>query len=127
MILRIVREQATNDTRKISHWLRCLFQLSSESDVRVAEDVLEHAFTLARDRPRRKGHLEDSNAHYPEEELEWLATSAFNRAIDFYLASDDVTSQRWCGRALDIARLVGDNGALYSVLQEKYACLTWDN
>lgn len=121
MILRVVREQITHDLDRISRWLRCLFELALGSDVQVAEEVLEHACTLARDVPREK------TPGYPQEELEWLATTAFNRAIDFYLASDDISSKRWCGKALDLARLMSDDGSLHGVLQEKFACLKWDD
>jgi hypothetical protein len=64
---------------------------------------------------------------YPEEELEWLSTTAFNRAVDFYLASDDVASKRWSQKALDLAELMQDNGTLYRVLRGKFSCLKWDN
>lgn len=127
MILRVVREQITHDLSRISRWLRCLFQLALESDVQIAEEVLEHAYALARDLPQKKTSPKCPNSGYPQEEIEWLATTAFNRAIDFYLASNDVASKRWCEKALDIARLLGDNGSLHTVLQEKFACLKWDD
>lgn len=127
MLLRVVREQITHDLERISRWLRCLFHLALGSEVQIAEEVLEHAYTLARDLPRKKTSPKRQDAGYPQEELEWLATTAFNRAIDFYLASDDVSSKRWCGKALDLAQLMSDNGSLHSVLQEKFACLKWDD
>ena len=127
MIFRIVHEKATHDTRSISRWLRCLFHLALESNVQTAEEVLDHAYTLARDVPRAKRYSDDSPSSYPQEELEWLATTAFNRAIDFYLASDDAVSRRWCEKAFEIAALMNDHGTLGGVLREKYACLKWDD
>ena len=48
------------------------------------------------------------DGQYPEEELEWLATTTFNRAIDFYCASDEVACKRWAERALTLAGLFDD-------------------
>lgn len=127
MVFRVVREQATHDTRRMSRWLRCLFQLALESNIQTAEEVFEYANALARDLPRAKKHSDDSTFSYPQEELEWLATTAFNRAIDFYLASDDPASRRWCEKAFEIAGLMNDNGTLSHVLREKYSCLKWDD
>ena len=64
---------------------------------------------------------------YPEEELEWLSTTTFNRAVDFYLASDDAKSKKWGQKALELAELMQDNGILYRVLRQKFSCLKWDN
>ena len=63
---------------------------------------------------------------YPSEELEWLTTTTFNRAVDYYCASQDVDSRRWAEKALAIAKLSDDDGALHSLLQEKYMGLKWE-
>lgn len=63
---------------------------------------------------------------YPAEELEWLATTTFNRAVDFYCSSQDVDCRRWAEQALTIAHLGNDGGALHELLQTKYSGLVWD-
>ena len=62
---------------------------------------------------------------YPCEELEWLATTSFNRAIDFYCSSEDAACRRWAERALGLSNLCEDGGALHEVLQQKYQGLAW--
>lgn len=62
---------------------------------------------------------------YPNEELEWLATMTFNRAIDFYLVSSDEECRRWAGKAIEVADLVGYNhGALGRLLRANLAKLS---
>ena len=85
----------------------------------MAEDVLDQAYSLARDG-------QHSSASYPEEELEWLATTAFNQAVDFYLASADAESRHWVQKALDLAGVMHD-GRLQQVLRSKAEELQWDN
>ena len=62
---------------------------------------------------------------YPPEELEWLASTAFNRAIDFYCISQDVACRLWAEKALALSNLCEDGGALHEVLQQKYQGLSW--
>ncbi len=52
------------------------------------------------------GHNAEDSSVYPPEELEWLATTAFNRAVDFYCASDDDGCKRWAEKALTLAGLL---------------------
>jgi hypothetical protein len=58
-------------------------------------------------------------------ELEWLATSSFNHAIDFYSAGDDGGARTWAEKALMVAAMIEDGGTLMKLLQEKYSLLTW--
>ena len=62
---------------------------------------------------------------YPPEELEWLATTAFNRAIDFYCLSQDAPCRLWAEKALTLSNLCEDGGALHEVVQQKYQGLSW--
>lgn len=56
---------------------------------------------------------------FPAEELEWMATTAFNRAVDLYCADDDQTAKDWAGKALNIAQYCSDGGSLERLLQSK--------
>lgn len=56
---------------------------------------------------------------FPTEELEWMATTAFNRAVDFYCAGDDEIAKDWAGKALNIAQHCSDEGSLERLLQSK--------
>jgi hypothetical protein len=75
----------------------------------------------------RSGNAYSCSKAYPAEELEWLATSTFNRAVDFYCASQDENCKRWAEKALDLARTARDGGQLLELLESKYLGLRWEN
>jgi hypothetical protein len=60
---------------------------------------------------------------YPPEELEWIATTAFNRAIDYYCVGDDITFARWAAKAVSIASSLQDGSSLENTLQGKIMSL----
>ena len=62
---------------------------------------------------------------YPTEELQWLAATSFNRAVDFYCSSLVEDCRRWAEIALRLAGLCRDGGALHRTLRAKYQELTW--
>lgn len=67
-----------------------------------------------------------SSKLYPTEELEWLAATAYNKAVDFYCASHDTDCRRWAEKALNIAQLSSNGGLLHELLQSKFMGLSWD-
>jgi hypothetical protein len=108
-----------NDTAKLSRCIRCLFQLALTSSPAKAEFLLDRILALAGDG--------GGPVRFPEDELAWLATTAFNRAVDFYCAAQDGDCARWGEKALRIARLADDGGSLHDHLQDKYVGLSWDS
>lgn len=56
------------------------------------------------------GSSSGSGSVYPREELEWLASTTFNRAVDFYRVSADAECKRWARKAIEVAELV-DRGS----------------
>jgi hypothetical protein len=60
---------------------------------------------------------------YPPTELEWLATSAFNHGVDYYLQENDEGCKKWAHQAFILAQWLEDGGALRDLLMEKYASL----
>ncbi|MCJ1227176.1 hypothetical protein MMC12_003831 [Toensbergia leucococca] len=110
----------TSDIEKLSRWIRCLFSLALVSKIEMAEHLLDQVLVVAVD-ARTKPQS------YPLEELEWLATTAFNQGVDFYCASQDSACRRWTEKALSIASLSNDGGALHQLLQTKYLGLKWDH
>lgn len=62
---------------------------------------------------------------YPAEELEWIATTAFNHAVDYYCQEEDGSCKTWAGKAINIASLLPDNGVLQNILQGKLLGLNW--
>ncbi|GIJ98495.1 hypothetical protein Aspvir_000612 [Aspergillus viridinutans] len=107
--------------QKLPRYLRCLFQMAVEAkDYSLAESVHQQAIVLARD-----GSADaDLPFIYPSDELKWLATMAFNRAVDLYLASADEDCRRWGEIAFTLAGFVKDDGgALLRMLRQNYAKL----
>ncbi|OJJ01545.1 hypothetical protein ASPVEDRAFT_150369 [Aspergillus versicolor CBS 583.65] len=90
--------------------LRCLFSLSIQAEEYIlAESVLDQALILARDGPNS---IRNTRAPYPKDELQWLATTAFNRAVEFFLVSADGECRRWAGKAIALADSIsGDDGS----------------
>ncbi|PGH36716.1 hypothetical protein GX50_00376 [[Emmonsia] crescens] len=129
----IVRRGEVRDASKLSCWVRCQFQLALDSNVEMAENVLDQAYALARESHSQHQRDERGNQQrsatpsscYPEEELEWLSTTTFNRAVDFYMKPDDASCRRWGQKALDLAGLMQDGGLLYKVLRDKFEGLRW--
>lgn len=64
--------------------------------------------------------------HYPATELEWLATTSFNHAVDYYVQENDDRCRVWAEKALTLAEWADDGGRLKNVLVEKYKGLVWD-
>ncbi|KAL4933468.1 uncharacterized protein BDV17DRAFT_298935 [Aspergillus undulatus] len=104
--LRPVTESETEAfTTYLPRHLRCLFSLSLQAQEYIlAESVLDQALFLARPSNNPKVNS------YPQDELHWLATSAFNRAVEFFLLSADGECARWAGKAIALADCIGDNG-----------------
>lgn len=119
------------DIAHLSRWIRCLFSLSltSSSSLEISEHLLTQVIINATNAKSTPSHSHSpSPSPYPPEELEYLATTAFNRAVDFYCASQDAACRRWAGKALEMAELCRDDdgGALRDLLMDKFARLTWD-
>jgi len=134
------------DVVKVARWLRCLFQLSvSSGDDGAAMACLDQAIAIARQgkAPASTSTMTTLNGFslaqsaqseqmYPSEELEWLATTSFNKAVDLYCVNDDEGCRRWAEKALMLAGCAegdgGEGGAgagLEKVLREKYLGLRW--
>lgn len=114
---RACSSRGQSDIALLARWLRCLFQLSLPFDDTLSLHCLDTAVKVAQQ------HHSGRGSAYPTEELEWLATTSFNRAVDFYCAGDDGSCRIWAEKALGLAK-EGEQ-RLYRVLMEKYSGLTW--
>ncbi|KAK3064561.1 hypothetical protein LTS18_006048 [Coniosporium uncinatum] len=124
-----------HDLVKVTRWLRCLFQLSASSgDDGATMACLDQAISLARESKvrtsasttmtattrSRLGQSTQVEQTYPSEELEWLATTSFNKAVDLYCVNDDERCRLWAEKALMLAGCAeGDAGGLERMLREK--------
>jgi hypothetical protein len=68
---------------------------------------------------------EKERNHYPITELEWLSTTAFNHAVDYYIQENDTKCKEWAEKALALAGWAEDEGQLRGVLLDKYKGLAW--
>ncbi|KAF2666798.1 SPO22-domain-containing protein [Microthyrium microscopicum] len=101
----------------MARWLRCLFQTALTSNDALAMQCIDQAISAAK-------ALRTLDTCFPQTELEYLTTTAFNHAIDYFSAGDDAGCARWAEKALALAGESDDQG-LTSLLQERYSALMW--
>ncbi|KAF1989013.1 SPO22-domain-containing protein [Aulographum hederae CBS 113979] len=137
--LRIDRSMKTaasnnnSDPINLSRWLRCIFQIGLGIDETISLDCLDKAYKIANAAIRASQNHTQSQAQasigqsYPEEELEWLASTSYNKAVDAYCADDDEMCRTWAEKALMLAEAGGEAlKGLSQLLREKYSGLRWD-
>jgi hypothetical protein len=110
----------------LSRWIRCLFTLASPAHPTICESLLDQVLQLL---SSDELPLDPLSAPYPQLELEYLATTTFNRAIDFYCAGGDENDTRcrdWMERALGVAEFVDDGDVLGGLLRGKMGRLVWE-
>jgi hypothetical protein len=103
----------------LPRYLHIFFQLSLDaSDYPLAESGLDQALALALDNYK-------TVSRYPSDEIQWMATVAFNRAVDFYIASEEGDCRRWAEKAIELADL-GEHECvtLKKLLRENYGKLS---
>lgn len=100
------------DISKLARWLRLTFSISlgKSGDDGISIKLVEQAASMA-----RRG-TEGRNDSYPEDELQWLATVAFNKAVDLLAIGDGEAADQWIDVALELARYAADNGSLHAHL-----------
>lgn len=114
------------NTATLSRYMRVLFQSSLSKDISSSHDESSSALALLDSIASHASDALESEVPYPKEELEWIATTAFNRAVDYYCASDDRACREWAEKAISISNFVADGGDLQRVLQAKYLGLNWE-
>ncbi|KAK5174968.1 sporulation-specific protein 22 [Saxophila tyrrhenica] len=113
---RIINEtwQKGKEIVKAARWLRLSFSLDlNDGDGSLALKLLAQAARMAKRQRDRRGHA------FPETELQWLATTSFNRAIDLLSAGANEACMEWIEGALGLARWAGDTGALHKNLSDR--------
>jgi len=134
-----------------SRWIRCIVQLIIDApdrearspNMKLVEEVVEQAIVLAsagnlqaQERKEYGNGAEQADAElgaaYPAEELEWLATTLFNLAVDYYVGEKEEQGAKWARKAVELAHIratswdADDGGLLVSVLRGKMAELGWE-
>ena len=102
------------DVVKASRWLRLSFAMNlNDRRDEFALKLLEQAAGMA-----KKGY-DGSSERFPEIELQWLATTAFNKAVDLLSSGHSDLYHGWIDSALELARYAADTGALHANLTSK--------
>ena len=117
------------DITRLARWIRCLFQMTLTTNTVISLRCLDQASAIA-----SKAATQQIPEAYPPEELEWLASTAFNHAVDLWFAGaeeeavgqEEGTEQArvWAEKALMLAGSVSGVGdgmqGLHKVLQDKW-------
>ncbi|KAK0706965.1 meiosis protein SPO22/ZIP4 like-domain-containing protein [Lasiosphaeria miniovina] len=107
------------DAMKLAKYTRCMFQATLPLDDGLAMKLLDEACSKVRE-------LRESEAHWPQEELEWMATTAFNHAIDCYSAREIERARDWATKAINLSHYCEDEGSgLERTLQDKFLRLNF--
>ncbi|KAI5270015.1 hypothetical protein E4T47_06531 [Aureobasidium subglaciale] len=106
------------DITRLARWIRCLFQMCLSSNPALSLRCLDQAASIA---TKASVALEK----YPQVEIEWLATTAFNHAVDLWFGNEDEGEKEagsWAQKALMLAGGIGGVGVggLHKVLQDKW-------
>ncbi|KAF2258604.1 SPO22-domain-containing protein [Lojkania enalia] len=147
-IINLTWHQSNNDISKLSRWVRCLFRLALGFDETISLRCLDQASQVAAARqgvsladvlasipstlppsssPSKSADFGVKGSDpYPAFELEYLATTSFNHAVDYYLANDVARCKAWAEKAFAVAQWADDRGQLRGLLMKKYSDLSWD-
>lgn len=83
----------------LPRYIHTFFQLSLDAqEYYLAESAIDQALDLACD-------LCGTVLRYPSDEIQWMATVAFNRAVDLYILSESDDCRRWAEKAIKLADL----------------------
>ncbi|KAK7740394.1 sporulation-specific protein 22 [Diaporthe eres] len=107
------------DPSKLAKYTRCLFQIVAPSNDNLAGILLDEACRMASD-------AYGTPAAWPSEELEWMASAAYNHSIDLWGQEERKGCMWWAQKAMSIAHFCDDQGHLEEMLQGKYAKLKLD-
>ncbi|TVY81885.1 Sporulation-specific protein [Lachnellula suecica] len=110
----------TLDSTMLAKYMRCLFQVAISDNVEIAEQLLDQVRAHAEE-------AHETDQPYPTEELDWIASKAFNHAVDLYCGGEDEACRNWASKALNIAHFCADNGVLEELLQNKLVGLKFDS
>lgn len=62
---------------------------------------------------------------FPDDEMHWFATTAYERSIAYNQSREDELCRKWMNHALSLAHYYRDGGVLEKVMQDNYTKLNW--
>ena len=128
MRLIVSKLQATNNfgNDKLIRYYRCLFQSALYRDNDAAFEVLEEVGRLVGVGSRGSPDLGDSQAPVHDdwsEELQYMASIAFNEGIDWFAGGGEEQSRQWAAAATRLAEMCGDGGKLRGIMASRFVLL----
>lgn len=113
LLQRIINDtwRKDRDIVKASRWLRLSISMDlNDGTGDFALKLLDQAVNMA-----KKGY-HSNHTIFPETELQWLSSTAFNKAVDLLSVDRRDDAEVWISGALELARYAADNGALHAYL-----------
>ena len=99
-----------------------MFQLASSASSDSLDNTLSPSHQLALETLAQATVIAGANpTTFPPAELEWLATTAFNKAVDAFNLNDDAAKEGWGMAAIALAEKTSDEGVLADVLRNSFA------
>ena len=127
MLLQRIIASVWNDDKdpiRVARWIRLSFQIdlsrnsnaiTGSDDGAFALQLLSHATRLA------QNGYDRAKSQYPDAELQWLATTAFNHGVDLLSAGAFGDMATWMQAARELAQWAADGGSLARNLDFKWA------
>ncbi|KAG7115783.1 hypothetical protein HYQ44_007525 [Verticillium longisporum] len=107
------------DPARLAKYMRCLFQAVLPLESELGRQILQEAISKAR-------ASAESGFSFPPEEVQWLATVAWNHAVDYWRLRNDEECKLWAQLVLELVQYAADGGHLGQQIQEHYAKLELD-
>ena len=130
IVLSLLHNPQSPDLPDIAQRVRCLLCLTLpyNQNHSLISQLLDRVLTITNTK---------NKSGYPDDELEWLATTTFNKAVDKYCVDHGGNNwKEWAEKAIALAGAIGSaemdadinmsrGRALQRVLREKMAGLSW--
>lgn len=149
-LITALRDREEYDIPKAARWIRCVVQLvidSQDNTVKpeqqythldMIDAITSEAVAIARSTLHTTSTATSIyTQHYPTDELQWLATTLFNLAIDLHFADgkeEAAAALHWVQRAVEIADVLAeidlasgaDQGGLARALRAQGKRVGWE-
>ncbi|CAK7265981.1 Transcription factor [Sporothrix epigloea] len=103
---------------KLVQYYLCLFQAALYRDNDAAFQILEEVKRMIDD-----GLVSETKLNWPEEEIQFLAATAFNEGIDWFAAGREDRVRHWVLSAASLAEQCHDGGKLKSLITSRFNLL----
>ncbi|OAA55838.1 Meiosis specific protein SPO22 [Niveomyces insectorum RCEF 264] len=118
LIVQKLRDTGTFGGDKLIKYYRCLFQAALYRDNNAAFQVLEEVCHTV-----PENTVASTGDDWPDDELQFLAVTAFNEGIDWFAGGREDQARQWALSATRLAGRCRDGGKLKGQIRERFALL----